>query len=120
MVFWYFPTAFLQEPLHAGSEDRRSTEMILHRAGGATQGGFSLRSHLTLYAREASVAPATQFKRHYHTLRGGRRQEPGPSGTSPVTSGISEQFTNRAPHSAGGRGYAPGPDAHESVVRHDR
>jgi len=62
-VFWYFRTAFLQESHHAGSKDLRSMEMILHRAGAATQGGFSLRVHSTLYAREASVAPATPFKR---------------------------------------------------------
>jgi len=46
-VFWYFGTAFLGEFHHAGSEDLRSTEMILPRAGAAMQGGFILHVHLT-------------------------------------------------------------------------
>jgi hypothetical protein len=67
-VFWYFGTAFLRKSHHAGGDDLRSTKMILHRVGAATQGGFSQGVHSTLYAREASVAPATQFKRRYRKV----------------------------------------------------
>lgn len=69
MVFWYFGTAFLGKSHHAGGEDMRSTETILHPTRAAKQGSFCSDEHLTLCAREASAAAAASFKRGYRKSR---------------------------------------------------
>ena len=75
-MFWYFRTAFLRDFHHADGEELRSTETILHPTRAAKQGGFRLHVRSTLYAREASVAPATPLCAGHAQQLGGESPPP--------------------------------------------
>src|SRR5262245_40429795 len=88
--------------------------MILHRAGAAMQVGFSLGVHLTLYIREASVAPATPFRRGQRKVAPARsRFGPGHCPITPLTPSprqatpsaiprVARKPTGAGPRTAGG------------------